>query len=157
MRAAGSIAIDSGIVLLRAEAHSDPHELTLSIEVISGRPARFLISHHVALNGDDGSAAGAAHWRRDGEAIVSRCPAPGSELAQPLPEGSVSSSADAAGTSYCSRLAGMSCCFSTGARASSPFAVCHRGPRRESWPAHPRTADRARPPPGRCGSRAASA
>jgi cellobiose phosphorylase len=58
-----------GIIEVRADAHSDPHELSLSIEVRSGKPARFLISHHVALNGDDGSMPGTARWRREGESI----------------------------------------------------------------------------------------
>ena len=32
----------------------------MHVEVAPGTPLRFLISHHVALNGDDGSAPGAA-------------------------------------------------------------------------------------------------
>ena len=75
-----------GVIQVRAEAHSDPHELTLALEVLSGPPARFLISHHVALNDDDGSAPGAAIWRRDGEHIV-LTPAPNTELARRFPTG----------------------------------------------------------------------
>lgn len=40
-----------GLIEVRAQAHSEPHELSLSIIVRSGAPTRFLISHHVALNG----------------------------------------------------------------------------------------------------------
>lgn len=58
-----------GLIEVRAEARSDPHELTLSIMVRSGSPTRFLISHHVALNGDDGSSNGIAQWTREGESI----------------------------------------------------------------------------------------
>ena len=76
-----------GIIQVRAAAHSDPHELTLSMEVLSGPPARFLISHHVALNDDDGSAPGAAIWRRDGDQIV-LVPAPDTELSRRFPTGS---------------------------------------------------------------------
>ena len=76
-----------GVIQVRAAANSDPHELTLSIEVLSGAPARFLISHHVALNDDDGSAPGAAVWRRDGEQIV-LVPAPNTELSRRFPSGS---------------------------------------------------------------------
>ena len=47
---------DAGEISVRAEAKSDPHALTLSVEFTAGTPARCLISHHVALNGDDGSA-----------------------------------------------------------------------------------------------------
>ncbi len=78
---------EEGMVQMRAEAHSDPDELTLSIEVTSGEPARFLISHHVALNGDDGSTPGAVHWWREDNAI-SLAPVTGSELANRFPNGS---------------------------------------------------------------------
>ena len=76
-----------GVIQVRAEARSDPHELTLSIEVSSGEPARFLISHHVALNGDDGSAAGAAHWWVEGGEIIV-VPAAGTEIGRRFPDGS---------------------------------------------------------------------
>ena len=76
-----------GILQVRAEAHSDPQALTLSLEVLSGPPARFLISHHVALNDDDGNAPGAAIWRREGERIV-LVPAPDTELGRRFPTGS---------------------------------------------------------------------
>ena len=61
---------DHGVIEVRAEAQSDPHALTLKIEVHGGRPCRFLISQHVALNGDDGSAPGAALWHLEGQRIV---------------------------------------------------------------------------------------
>jgi cellobiose phosphorylase len=76
-----------GVIQVRAAANSDPHELTLSIEVLSGAPARFLVSHHVALNDDDGSAPGAAVWRREGEQIV-LVPAPNTDLSRRFPSGS---------------------------------------------------------------------
>ena len=78
--AQGEIHVTSGV----KEA---PHELTLAIDVKAGVPARFLISHHVSLNGDDGSAPGAALWRREKEGVT-LVPAPGSELAQRFPDGS---------------------------------------------------------------------
>jgi cellobiose phosphorylase len=78
---------DDGVIEVWAEASSEPHEMTLTIEVRSGTAARFLISHHVALNGDDGSAAGAAHWWRDDAAIV-LAPGAGTELRSRFPDGS---------------------------------------------------------------------
>jgi cellobiose phosphorylase len=78
-----------GEIQVRSAAIESPHELTLDIEVKSGPPARFLLSHHVALNGDDGSTPGAVLWRRDGNAIT-LMPAPGSELAQRFPNGTFS-------------------------------------------------------------------
>ncbi|MEJ0036055.1 MAG: hypothetical protein WDO68_08220 [Gammaproteobacteria bacterium] len=80
---------DAGEIHVRSGAKESPHELTLEIEVKSGSPARFLISHHVALNGDDGSAPGAALWRREGDSVT-LFPAPGSELAQRFPKGTFS-------------------------------------------------------------------
>jgi cellobiose phosphorylase len=76
-----------GAIEVRAEARSDPHEMALTVEVSSGRPARFLIAHHVSLNGDDGSAAGAAYWWRDGAAIVI-APGAGTEIRSRFPNGS---------------------------------------------------------------------
>jgi cellobiose phosphorylase len=76
-----------GVIQVRAEAHSEPHDLTLSIEVLSGAPTRFLVSHHIALNDDDGSAPGAAVWRRDGEKIM-LVPAPDTDLSRRFPTGS---------------------------------------------------------------------
>ena len=78
---------DGGQIEVRAEAHHDPQELTLSIQTLSGSPTRFLVTHHVALNDDDGSAPGAALWRRDGDKIVV-APAPNTDLGRRFPKGS---------------------------------------------------------------------
>jgi len=78
---------DGGLIQVRAEARHDPQDLTLTIEVLSGPPASFLISHHVALNDDDGSAPGAARWRRNGDQIILE-PAPNTDLGRRFPNGS---------------------------------------------------------------------
>ncbi len=44
-----------GVIEVVSTAPDDRHELGLSIRVCEGGPLRFLISHHVALHGDDGS------------------------------------------------------------------------------------------------------
>jgi 1,2-beta-oligoglucan phosphorylase len=76
-----------GLIQVRAEAHDHPQELTLSIETLSGTPARLLISHHVALNDDDGSAPGVARWHAsDGNIVVT--PAPNTDLGRRFPSGS---------------------------------------------------------------------
>jgi hypothetical protein len=59
-----------GLIEVRAEARHDPHEMTLWIDVRSGAPMRFLISNHLALEGDDGSAPGKPRWWREGDAIA---------------------------------------------------------------------------------------
>jgi 1,2-beta-oligoglucan phosphorylase len=76
-----------GTIDVTAGARSDPHELTLAIDVRSRAPCRFLISHHVALNGDDGSAPGVPRLSRDADAVVI-APAAGSDLARRFPDGS---------------------------------------------------------------------
>ena len=78
---------EGGTIEVRAEARSEPQQLTLSIQILSGPPTRFLISHHVALNDDDGSAPGAALWRLDGDRIV-LIPAPDTDLGRRFPNGS---------------------------------------------------------------------
>ncbi len=108
----------AGIIQVRAQAHSDPHVLTLSLEVLSGPPARFLISHHVALNDDDGSAPGAAIWHREGEQIV-LVPAPNTELGRRFPKGSFSIT-PAAGTRF-QQVGGDELLFRDGRSRQQPF------------------------------------
>ena len=76
----------AGTIEVSSAALSEPHALTLSITVRDGAPTRFLISHHVALNGDDGSTPGDALWSNSAEGIAV-APAPGSELALRFPQG----------------------------------------------------------------------
>jgi len=47
----------SGMIEVRSSAPAESHVLTLAVEVLSGEPVRFFLSHHVAINGDDGSNA----------------------------------------------------------------------------------------------------
>jgi cellobiose phosphorylase len=85
---------EHGLLEVRAGTRCDPdqgqgqHALTLSITVLAGAPVRWLITHHFALNGDDGAAPGAVQWRRVDEAIVVT-PAAGSDLARRFPDGEV--------------------------------------------------------------------
>ena len=110
---------EEGVIEVKAEARSEPHELTLSIEV-AGMPTRMLICHHVALNGDDGSTAGAARWRRDGEDVVV-APLPGTELGRRFPEGSFRIAA-LAGTHF-ERVGGDELLFNDGRSRQQPY-VC---------------------------------
>jgi 1,2-beta-oligoglucan phosphorylase len=75
-----------GELQLRTAAESAPHALTLAIEVTAGPAMAFLLCHHVALNGDDGSAPGPLQWRREGDTLIV-IPAPGSDVGRRFPTG----------------------------------------------------------------------
>jgi cellobiose phosphorylase len=109
-----------GALQVISEARTDPHELTLSIEVKSGSPLRFLISNHVSLNDDDGSAPGAALWQRSGDEIVIS-PAANTDLGRRFPDGSFTIAA-AAGTHFES-VGGDELLFTDGLTRQQPF-VC---------------------------------
>jgi cellobiose phosphorylase len=75
-----------GYVEVFSIAVSDPHELRLKISVLDGPPLRFLITHHIAMNGDDGSAAIPAVWKPDaGGVFVSAIP--DSDVGRRFPDG----------------------------------------------------------------------
>jgi cellobiose phosphorylase len=109
---------EAGEVHVRAGVKESPHELTLEIEVKSGAPARFLISHHVSLNGDDGSVPGAARWRRDGDTLTLTA-APGGDLAPRFPNGTFSI-APAHGTQF-QQVGGDEMMFTDGKSRQQPF------------------------------------
>ena len=109
-----------GTIEVRAEAHSDPHELPLIIGVTPPAPVRFLISHHIALNGDDGSTPGPASWRIE-DGAVSVTPAPGTELAQRFPKGSFRIAPF--GGSVFQRVGGDEVLFADGRSREQPY-IC---------------------------------
>jgi cellobiose phosphorylase len=76
-----------GRIQARSWAPVDRHELWLSLEVLAGPPCRFLVSHHVAVNGDDGVDALPLDTTSDGEGVVVRL-APDSDLGRRFPDGS---------------------------------------------------------------------
>jgi 1,2-beta-oligoglucan phosphorylase len=114
-----------GAIHVVSEARSDPHELTLSIEVKSGSPARFLITHHVSLNDDDGSAPGAALWKRTGNEILIR-PAAATDLGRRFPTGSFTIAA-AKGTHF-EQVGGDEVLFTDGRTRLQPFVCIVTGP-----------------------------
>jgi cellobiose phosphorylase len=86
-----------GLIEVRSEAQSDPHRIKLSLKVLVGEPVRFLIAHHIALNGDDGASRQPARYERRGtEIFVS--PAPKTELAERFPNGAFVLTPDASTT-----------------------------------------------------------
>jgi len=77
---------EGGVIEVISTATSDPHRLHLEISVIEGPPCRFLITHHIAMNGDDGSAAVPAVWRADGDGVFVSA-IPDSDVGRRFPQG----------------------------------------------------------------------
>ena len=115
----------AGEISVRAEAQSDPQELSLTIEVTAGPPVRCLISHHIALNGDDGSVPGAARWQRDGDDIVV-APAPDTDIGRRFPNGSFRI-APPTGTTF-ERVGGDELLFVDGRSREQPYHMCGHRP-----------------------------
>ncbi|MBV8740466.1 MAG: hypothetical protein JOZ12_01710, partial [Sinobacteraceae bacterium] len=76
-----------GVIEVGSDARTDPHELSLQLAVSEGTPTRFLVSLHVALNGDDGSQDGPVRWRSQGQEIFISAP-PDSDVGRRFPGGS---------------------------------------------------------------------
>ena len=117
----------AGEISVRAEASSEPQELRLSMEFTAGTPARCLISHHVALNGDDGSAPGPARWREEGSEIVVTA-APDSDVGQRFPNGSFNI-VPAPGTQF-EQVGGDELLFIDGRSRQQPYICVVTAPRR---------------------------
>ena len=109
---------------LLLEVHSwaavDRHELWLTARVLHGAPCRFLVSHHVALNGDDGSDAVPALWRRDGHSVVVAC-RPESDLGRRFPDGTFR--IDATPDTALEQVGGDELLFTDGRSRQQPFVV----------------------------------
>ncbi|HEV8334172.1 MAG TPA: hypothetical protein VGQ22_22300 [Steroidobacteraceae bacterium] len=114
-----------GTIEVRAAAHSDPHELTLEVDVAPAKPGRLLFSHHIALNGDDGSTPGSAPWRTAGVA-VEVAPAPGTELAERFPTGSFEIAPF--GATAFQRVGGDEVLFADGRSRDQPYICIVTGP-----------------------------
>ena len=75
-----------GLLEVISSAPDDRHELRLTLTVLEGPPVRFLISHHVSLNGDEGSLSVPVVWERQGPALFVRA-IPESDVGRRFPEG----------------------------------------------------------------------
>jgi cellobiose phosphorylase len=119
--------LDALLIDVRCEARSDPQQLTLSVRVVEGAPLRFLLSHHVALNDDDGSVPGAARWWREGETIVV-APVAASEIGRRFPEGSFQLLPDA--DTRIERIGGDELLFVDGHSRREPYLCVVTAPSR---------------------------
>jgi len=76
-----------GMIEVVSRASTESHVLSLEVNVLKGSPIRCLFSHHVALNGDDGSLPLPARYERQGAGICVGL-LPDSEVGRRFPEGS---------------------------------------------------------------------
>ena len=117
----------AGEISVRSDACSEPQALGLSVEFTAGAPVRCLITHHVALNGDDGSAPGPARWQeKDSEIVVTAVP--DSDVGRRFPNGSFSIAA-APGTQL-EQVGGDELLFADGRSRQQPHICVVTAPRR---------------------------
>jgi cellobiose phosphorylase len=77
---------DKAVIEVISEALFDRHLIRILLAVLSGKPMRFLLSHHLAIDGDDGVSGRPPSYRMEGTSIVVS-PRPGTELGSRFPEG----------------------------------------------------------------------
>lgn len=109
-----------GLIEVRSHAHGRRHELGLSIQVLAGAPARFLICNHVAIDGDDGSGTGAVQYAVDADGVFV-WPSSDSDLGRRFPKGGFRIAAQP-GTVF-ERVGGDELVFADGCAHRQPF-VC---------------------------------
>lgn len=107
-----------GVIEVVSTAPDDRHELRLSISVLEGAPGRFLISHHVALNGDDGSASIPARFEIDGTSAFVRA-IPESDVGRRFPDGGFV--VEAAQDTLVDQMGGDELLYADGISHSQPF------------------------------------
>lgn len=109
-----------GVIEVVSSAPDDRHELRLALTVQEGGPVRFLISHYVALNGDDGSASIPAQFEVDGTSAFVRA-IPDSDVGRRFPEGNFA--IEAAGNTSIDEIGGDELLFADGLSHDQPF-IC---------------------------------
>ena len=75
-----------GVIEIRALAGADRHAMRTDIRVLEGPARRFLLSHHLAIGGDDGAEALPLAWSRDQDGLLVRT-LPDTELGWRFPDG----------------------------------------------------------------------
>lgn len=115
----------AGLIEVRGWAAADRHELGLSIAIVEGPPCRFLVAHHVALNGDDGDDPVPVLFDRDDAGIAVRA-IPDSDVGRRFPAGSFRVE-PAPGTAI-ERVGGDELLFADGRSRRQPFLVLVTAP-----------------------------
>jgi 1,2-beta-oligoglucan phosphorylase len=114
-----------GEIQLEAAALSAPHALTLELEVTAGAATAFLLCHHIALSGDDGSAPGPLNWRREGETLIVT-PPPESDVGRRFPRGDFRITIAAA--TPLQRIGGDELLFLDGRSRAEPYLCIETAP-----------------------------
>jgi hypothetical protein len=118
---------EAGTIQVRSEAGAATHEMTLAVEGAPAKPLRLLISHHVALNGDDGSTPGAALWKTEGNAVVVKAAAD-SDTGRRFPQGSFA--IEPLGSTEFQRVGGDELLFADGRSRDQPYICIVTAPAR---------------------------
>lgn len=110
---------------VRSWAPIERHELWLTARVQAGAPCRFLVSNHVALNGDDGSQDVPARWSREGSGVIVGC-VPDSDVGRRFPEGTFR--IDVTPETVLERVGGDELLFCDGRSRAQPYVVLVTAP-----------------------------
>lgn len=110
----------AGVIEVVSTAPDDRHELGLSISILEGSSARFLISHHVSINGDDGSTSIPLRIEPEGRGIFVRA-IPDCDIGRRFPDGGFRIT-PAVGAEM-EMIGGDELLFSDGVSRSQPF-IC---------------------------------
>jgi cellobiose phosphorylase len=109
-----------GLIEVRVSAATDRHAVDLAIAVVAGPPTRFLVSSHVALNGDDGGEPVPVRFARDAVGVVVR-PVAGSDLGRRFPDGAFR--LDPHPGTVLDQLGGDELLFADGGSRDQPYVV----------------------------------
>jgi cellobiose phosphorylase len=107
-----------GLIEVISSAPDDQHELLLSVKVQEGDSCRFLITHHVAMNGDDGSSSVPVQYEMMGRDAFVRAIAD-SDVGRRFPEGGFLIGPDEA--TQIEAVGGDEWLFSDGVSRAQPF------------------------------------
>lgn len=114
-----------GLLEIVSTAPDDKHELRLTLSVLEGPAVRFLISHHVAMNGDDGSMSIPVVSKPDGNGVFVSA-IPDSDVGRRFPNGGFRV-APADGT-IVETIGGDELLFADGMSRNQPFLCLVTGP-----------------------------
>jgi len=113
-------AHDGGLVEVALLAGAREHALELRLSVLEGGPRRFLLVHHVALNGDDGAEPVPVVFAQDAAGVAVRA-IPESDVGRRFPQGAFR--IDPLDGTELEAVGGDELLFLDGASRSQPYLV----------------------------------